>query len=96
VGALARHFEQMRFAILHLGISQGEFTLDSNRFFKQFADTLAKMNMTIKSEELTILVHNTALFANNYQVFGQMASKLGGMYQRPQEFALNSVEAFYL
>lgn len=41
-------------------------------------------------------MHNTALFVNNYQAFGQMASKLGGMFQRPKEFGLNSVEAFYL
>jgi hypothetical protein len=54
------------------------------------------MNQTAKSEELTTLVHNTALFVNNYQAFGQMASKLAGMYQRPLEFGLNSVEAFYL
>jgi hypothetical protein len=82
---------------MHMGLCFGQVTLESNQFFRQFAEALTSLNVALKSpEDLTVLVHNTALFINDFQVFGQMASKLGGAYKKPREYLLNSVEAFFL
>ena len=71
-------------------------TVASNPYYAQFVKTITAINAKVKSEDLTKIAHSESLFVNNYQAFGQLASKLGGVFAKPQQYSLNSVQAFYL
>jgi len=88
--------EQFRYALIHRGIALGQVTLQNNQSFIRYSDELAALSQTLKSHQLSELVHDTSLMANNFQRFGQMASKLSALVNQPARYGLNSVEAFYL
>ena len=69
------------------------FSLARSPHYKQLVDTLSEMNAKWKTNELTEILHDMSLHTNNYQSFGQLASKLG--FTNPKKYMLNSVQAFY-
>jgi hypothetical protein len=68
-------------AMFKLGVCESMYTISSNTYFKRYVKVLNEINMDLKSEKLTEIVHNTALAINDFQLQGQMASKLGGQYK---------------
>lgn len=89
----AQNFQLIRSVLIQITTALGVFSLARSPHYKQFVDTLSEMNSKLKSNELTEILHDMSLHTNNYQQFGQLASKLG--FANPKKYMLNSVQAFY-
>lgn len=84
-------------ALFNLGLQEAsQTTIASNTYIKEYLKALITLTASIQSEDLTEIVHDLSLRVKEYQIFGQMASKMGGQYKKAKEFNLNSIEAFYL
>jgi hypothetical protein len=78
-------------ALFRLGLSDAQFTLSKNTYMRRYISELVKLNTKLPNEGLTSTIHHLSLAVNDFQLFGQMASKLGGQYKMPKEHNLNSV-----
>ena len=96
LGPLQESLGLLKHILVNVGLYQGYFTMSGNPYFERLRSCLETINSKVKSEDLTRQLHDLSLFAHHFQQFGSCAGKMAGMFKKPEEYSLNSVEAMYL
>lgn len=96
LGRLDESLALLRVILVNTGLYQGYFTLSSNPHIERMRACVETINSKVKSEELTRQLHDLSLFAHHFGQFGSSAGKMAGMFKKPEDYSLNSVEAMYL
>lgn len=55
-------------AMFRIGLAESQITVSSNTYFKRYAKVLNEINLALKSEQLTEIVHHIALSVNDFQL----------------------------
>lgn len=55
-------------AMFRIGLAESQVTVSSNAYFKRYVKVLNEINLTLKSEQLTEIVHHVALSVNDFQL----------------------------
>ena len=53
-------------SLFRVGLSESMVTLESNSYFKRYVQVLNSLNVDLKSEALTEIVHNISLAVNDF------------------------------